>query len=35
MDVVGLTLHPEVDGRFTILGVVDIDGKLRRARSES
>jgi hypothetical protein len=27
MDVVGLTLHPEVDGRFTILGVVDIDGK--------
>jgi hypothetical protein len=27
MDVVGLTLHPEVDGRFTILGVVEIAGK--------
>ena len=27
MDVVGLTLHPEVDGRYTILGVVDIGGK--------
>jgi hypothetical protein len=26
-DVVGLTLRPEDDGRFTILGVADIDGK--------
>jgi hypothetical protein len=26
-DVVGLTLRPEGDGRFTILGVADIDGK--------
>ena len=27
MDVVGLTLHPEADGRFTVAGVVEIDGK--------
>jgi hypothetical protein len=27
MDVVGLTLHPEADGRFTVVGVVEIDGK--------
>jgi hypothetical protein len=26
-DVVGLILRPEVDGRFTILGIADIDGK--------
>ena len=26
-DVIGLTLRPEDDGRFTILGVVDFDGK--------
>jgi hypothetical protein len=26
-DVVGLTLRPEGDGRFTILGVADMDGK--------
>lgn len=26
-DVVGLTLRPEGDGRFTILGVADFDGK--------
>jgi hypothetical protein len=26
-DVVGLTLRPEDDGRFTILGVADFDGK--------
>ncbi len=26
-DVIGLTLRPENDGRFTILGVVDFDGK--------
>ena len=26
-DVIGLTLRPEDDGRFTILGVADIDGK--------
>jgi hypothetical protein len=26
-DVIGLTLHPEDDGRFTILGVADFDGK--------
>jgi C-terminal processing protease CtpA/Prc len=28
MNVVGLTLHPEPDGRFTILDVVEVDGKL-------
>jgi hypothetical protein len=27
MDVVGLTLHPENDGRYTVLGVADFDGK--------
>jgi hypothetical protein len=27
MDVVGLTLHPESDGRYTIMAVVTIDGK--------
>lgn len=27
MDVVGLTLRPEPDGRYTILGVADYDGK--------
>lgn len=27
MDVVGLTLHPEADGRFTVLSVLDVDGK--------
>jgi PDZ domain len=27
MDVLGLTLHPEADGRFTVVGVVEIDGK--------
>jgi hypothetical protein len=26
-DVIGLTLRPEDDGRFTILGVADLDGK--------
>jgi hypothetical protein len=26
-DVIGLTLRPEVDGRFTILGVADFEGK--------
>jgi hypothetical protein len=26
-DVIGLTLHPEDDGRFTILGVADFEGK--------
>ena len=26
-DVVGLILHPEDDGRFTILGIADYDGK--------
>ena len=26
-DVIGITLRPEDDGRFTILGVVDFDGK--------
>jgi C-terminal processing protease CtpA/Prc len=26
-DVIGLTLRPEDDGRFTILGVPDFDGK--------
>jgi hypothetical protein len=26
-DVVGLILRPEGDGRFTILGVADVDGK--------
>jgi Aspartyl protease len=26
-DVIGLVLRPEDDGRFTILGVVDLDGK--------
>jgi hypothetical protein len=26
-DVIGLTLRPEDDGRYTILGVADIDGK--------
>jgi hypothetical protein len=26
-DVIGLTLRPEVDGRFSILGVADYDGK--------
>jgi hypothetical protein len=28
MDVVGLTLRPEPDGRFTVLSVLEIDGKL-------
>ena len=27
MDVVGLTLHPESDGRYTIVGVADFNGK--------
>jgi hypothetical protein len=27
MDVVGLTLHPESDGKFTVLAVLDMDGK--------
>jgi hypothetical protein len=27
MDVVGLTLHPENDGRYTVLGAADFDGK--------
>jgi hypothetical protein len=27
MDVVGLTLHPETDGRFTVLSVLEVDGK--------
>lgn len=27
MDVVGLTLHPENDGRYTVLGVANFDGK--------
>jgi hypothetical protein len=27
MDVVGLTLHPEPDGRYTVLAVLDVDGK--------
>jgi len=27
MDVVGLTLRPEPDERYTVLAVVDIDGK--------
>jgi hypothetical protein len=27
MDVVGLVLHPEQDGRYTVLGVADYDGK--------
>jgi hypothetical protein len=26
-DVIGLTLHPENDGRFAILGIADFDGK--------
>ena len=26
-DVIGLILHPEEDGRFTILGIADYDGK--------
>ena len=26
-DVIGLTLRPEDDGRFTILGIADLDGK--------
>jgi len=26
-DVIGLTLRPEADGRFTVLGVAEIDGK--------
>lgn len=28
MDVVGLTLHPETDGRFTVLAVLEVEGKL-------
>jgi hypothetical protein len=27
MDVVGLVLHPEQDGRYTVLGVADYEGK--------
>jgi hypothetical protein len=27
LDVVGLTLHPEPDGRFTVLSVLEVDGK--------
>lgn len=27
MDVVGLTLHPEANGRFTVLSVLDVDGR--------
>jgi hypothetical protein len=27
MDVVGLTLHPEPDGRYTVLAILDVDGK--------
>jgi hypothetical protein len=27
MDVVGLTLHPEIDGHYTVLGVAAFDGK--------
>jgi hypothetical protein len=27
MDVVGLVLHPEPDGRYTVLGVADYEGK--------
>jgi hypothetical protein len=27
MDVVGLTLHPEIDGRYTVVGIADFDGK--------
>jgi C-terminal processing protease CtpA/Prc len=27
MDVVGLTLHPAPDGRFTVLSVPEVDGK--------
>jgi hypothetical protein len=27
MDVVGLTLHPEADGKFSVLAVLDLDGK--------
>jgi hypothetical protein len=27
MDVVGLTLHPEPDGRFTVLSVLEVNGK--------
>lgn len=27
MDVVGLTLHPEPDGRYTVIGVSEFDGK--------
>jgi hypothetical protein len=27
MDVVGLTLHPEADGKFTVLAVLEFDGK--------
>jgi hypothetical protein len=26
-DVIGLTLRPEIDGRFTVIGVADFDGK--------
>jgi hypothetical protein len=27
MDIVGLTLHPEADGKFSVLAVLDVDGK--------
>ncbi len=27
MDVVGLTLHPETDGKFSVLAVLEVDGK--------
>jgi hypothetical protein len=27
LDVVGLTLHPESDGRFTVLSILEVDGK--------
>jgi hypothetical protein len=27
MDVVGLILHPEPDGRYTVIGVADFEGK--------
>jgi hypothetical protein len=27
MDVVGLTLHPEADGKFSVLAVLEVDGK--------
>jgi S1-C subfamily serine protease len=27
MDVVGLTLRPEADGKFAVLAVLDVDGK--------